>query len=72
LPSSIHYVIWQYQVFGVPSPQDYAYWAHYPAWNVRLMTVRALSFSQFLSEELQKANIIYVDDQFVVARLSRK
>ena len=68
VPPAVRYVIWQYQGFGISALPDYVAWLHFPGWHVRLLTVRAISFTEWLNMELQKGTIIYSDKEFVVFR----
>jgi hypothetical protein len=68
LPPSVRYVIWEYQGFGVRTPDDYARWARPPGWYLQLSFGRALNFVRSLNAELKMATVIY-NDRFVVARL---
>jgi hypothetical protein len=72
LPKSVRYVIWEYQGFGVPTPQDYVYGARASGWHERFISMRALAFTQSLNAELKTAKVIYTDNQFVVAQFSQR
>jgi hypothetical protein len=69
LPPTVRYVFWEYHGFAVLTPDDFTKWAQSPGWHERLISMRALSFTQSLSAELKTAKIIYRDNRFVVALL---
>ena len=70
IPPTVRYIIWEYKGFGVRSAQDYQERARSVGLHERLIAVRALRFAQQLNATVQRGSILYVDEEFVVARLA--
>ena len=69
IPRNVHYVLWQYQGFGVRTKANYMEDMQGPGAHERNIAAQSLAFGNYLAQLVPASKVLASDSQFVVFEL---